>query len=75
MLGIGAATEVTDMFTSDEKWSSFFYGALGTEIVNTDSISFRMTADIGWHIGWGETSSFAAGLSLRVAFKVGSGPE
>ena len=74
MLGIGAATEVTDIFTSDEKWSSFFFGALGTEIVNTDNISFRMTADIGWHVGWGETSSFAAGLSLRAAFKVGGGP-
>lgn len=75
LVGLGAASEVTDLFTSDEKWSSFFYGALGTEIVNNDTISFRMTADIGWHIGWGETSSFAAGVALRAAFKVGGGPE
>jgi len=72
MGGLGVPTEATDLWTDDQSISSFFHGSVGTEIVNTDRVSFRLTADLGWHVNWGNEGSFAAGLSLSLQFKVGS---
>ncbi|MCC6623254.1 MAG: hypothetical protein IT385_18490 [Deltaproteobacteria bacterium] len=80
MVGGGATIEVTGIGTEYEHWSSFFFGSIGTEIVNTDTVSFRMTGDVGCHVPWSPTHegsavtqsacNFAAGITLSLAFKV-----
>jgi len=80
MVGAGATTEVSGIGTRFEHWSSSFFGSIGTEIVNTDNVSFRMTGDAGCHVPWsplGPVSAltqgacnFAAGVTLSLAFKV-----
>lgn len=84
MLGAGSTVEVTGIGTRYEHWSSFFFGSVGTEIVNTDNVSFRMTGDVGCHVPWSSlhegsavtrgACNFSAGITLSLAFKVDFSP-